>query len=291
MIWNFPYNSPRAIIELLEEEDLAMHKKFGQNFLISPPAWDAIIESLGGIKGASVWEIGPGLGVLTHLLLKAGALVTAFEIDRGFARLLRTRAFPEERGFKLVEGDFLKTWPPIFQTEGPPDVICGNLPYNIGSVCIARLLEEQCLPERMSFTLQREVGERLTAQAGSKLYAPLSLLAQNDYEVEVLMLLKRGVFFPPPNVESTVVTFTKRAQPRIPVNERHFFFQMVKDLFAQRRKTVRNNLLKGEMGRLNGKEGVLQALRASGIAENERSENLSFDSLITLSRALNASRQ
>jgi 16S rRNA (adenine1518-N6/adenine1519-N6)-dimethyltransferase len=290
MIWNFPYNSPLAIIELLKEENLALSKKFGQNFLISPSAWEKIIESLGPLEGEQVWEIGPGLGVLTHLLLQKGAIVTAFEIDHGFSRILRERAFVGEENFTLIEGDFLKTWPDVFREEGTPSIICGNLPYNVGSVCIARLLEEQCLPERMSFTLQREVGERLMASEGSKLFSPLSLLAQIDYEVEQVMSLKSGVFFPPPKVDSVVISFKRRTSPLVPVTEREQFLRVVNDLFAQRRKTVRNNLLRGQTGALYGREGVLEALATAGVAESERAEKLSIETLLNLSRSFTLSK-
>lgn len=291
MIWNFPYNSPLAIIELLKEENLAMNKKFGQNFLISPPAWEKIIESLGPLEGARVWEIGPGLGVLTHLLLNRGAIVTAFEIDHGFSRILREQAFVGEENFTLVEGDFLKTWPQLFSQEGPPTIICGNLPYNVGSICIARLLEEQCLPERMSFTLQKEVGERLLAQEGGKLWSPLSILAQIDYELEDVVTLNSGVFFPPPKVDSVVIRFTRRHDLLVKREYRGEFLRVVNDLFTQRRKTVRNNLLNGKIGALYGKERVLEALNLAGIAESERAEKLSIETLLRLTKSFIPSKQ
>ncbi|MGI6480026.1 MAG: 16S rRNA (adenine(1518)-N(6)/adenine(1519)-N(6))-dimethyltransferase RsmA [Sphaerochaetaceae bacterium] len=291
MIWNFPYNSPLAIIELLKEENLAMNKKFGQNFLISPPAWEKIVESLGEVEGQRVWEIGPGLGVLTHLLLKTGALVTAFEIDHGFSRILREQAFAGEENFTLVEGDFLKTWPKVFSQAGPPAIICGNLPYNVGSICIARLLEEQCLPERMSFTLQKEVGERLLAQEGSKLWSPLSILAQIDYALDLVVTLNSGVFFPPPKVDSVVIKFSRRTTPLVKRGERTEFLRVVNDLFTQRRKTVRNNLLNGKTGAIYGKEGVLEALTVAGIAESERAEKLSIENLIRLTESLTPSKR
>jgi 16S rRNA (adenine1518-N6/adenine1519-N6)-dimethyltransferase len=217
--------------------------------------------------------------------------VSAFEIDHGFCRILRERAFVGEENFTLIEGDFLKTWPQVFSQEGAPAIICGNLPYNVGSICIARLLEEQCLPERMSFTLQREVGERLMASEGSKLFSPLSILAQIDYEVEQVMSLKSGVFFPPPKVDSVVISFKRRSAPLVDVAEREGFLRVVNDLFAQRRKTVRNNLLGGQTGALYGREGVLKALALAGIKEGERAEKISIETLLNLSRSFTPSKQ
>ncbi len=284
MIWDFPYDSPLAIIELLEREGLAMSKKFGQNFLISTSILQRIASSMEPLQGATLWEIGPGLGALTKELLLGGAIVTAFEIDYGFCRILRNDAFPGEPQFTLIEGDALKTWIPVFEKEGTPDAICGNLPYNVGSICLAHFLENQCLPPVMVFTLQKEVADRLRAHEGSKAWSPLSILAQIDYQVEQLFTIKGGAFFPPPQVESSVVKLTKRAAPLVASSERALFLQVVNDLFTQRRKTVRNNLLQGKAGAQYGKEGVLHALSQAFIAESERAEQLSLEQLVLLSQ-------
>ncbi|MDY0371705.1 MAG: 16S rRNA (adenine(1518)-N(6)/adenine(1519)-N(6))-dimethyltransferase RsmA [Sphaerochaetaceae bacterium] len=284
MTWDFPYDSPSAIIELLERRGFAASKKFGQNFLISAPIRQRIAASMEPLQDAKLWEIGPGLGALTRELLRGGAFVTAFEIDHGFCSILREEAFPEEERFRLIEGDALKTWPAVYEKEGTPDIICGNLPYNVGSICIARFLESQCLPAMMVFTLQKEVADRLGAHAGSKAWSTLSILAQVDYEVTQLFTIKGGAFFPAPQVESAVVRLTKRGHPQVPVSKRTVFLEVVSDLFTQRRKTVRNNLLQGKTGARHGKEGVLEALALASIAESERAEKLDFEQLLRLSQ-------
>ena len=281
-IWDFPYDSPSAISKLLEENSLAMSKKFGQNFLISEPTLRRIATSLNSIEGRKVWEIGPGIGALTKQLLLLGARITAFEIDHGFCRILRDQAFAGNERVTFVEGDVLKTWPLVCEQEGTPYAICGNLPYNVGSVCIARLLEQQCLPEVMVFTLQREVAERLGAKPRSKGWSTLSILAQIDYEVELLFMIKNGSFFPPPKVESAVVRLRKRSLPLVSVELRSLFLMLCNDLFAQRRKTVRNNLLHGKMGARFGKDRALGALEQAHMAENERAENLELSDLLLL---------
>ncbi len=129
MIWDFPYDSTNAIIAILNKHGYAMSKKFGQNFLISLPIREKIVESLHLIPSSSVWEIGPGIGSLTQLLLRTGANVTVFEIDHGFCRILREEAFVDEERFHLIEGDVLKTWKEESEIHGVPDVVCGNLPY------------------------------------------------------------------------------------------------------------------------------------------------------------------
>lgn len=282
MSWNFAYDSPAAITALLNEAGLSMSKKFGQNFLLSPQVRERIVQALCLPDGGSVWEIGPGIGALTSLLIAGGYQVTAFEIDHGFCRLLRDRAFGDDANFRLVEGDVLKTWEAVFAADGLPDRICGNLPYNVGSVCIARLLEEQCLPQRMVYTLQKEVADRLCASFGDKDWSSFTILAQIDYEVELLFSIKSGAFYPAPNVTSAVIGMQKRAVPLVPADLRPVFMPMVKDLFAQRRKTVKNNLQQGKLGSRIGKMGVDELLSSCEVPANERAEQLDIPVLLRL---------
>ncbi|MHC1693566.1 MAG: 16S rRNA (adenine(1518)-N(6)/adenine(1519)-N(6))-dimethyltransferase RsmA [Sphaerochaetaceae bacterium] len=282
MRWDFPYDSPHAIIALLDQMGLSMSKRFGQNFLLSKAVRERIVASLGQIEGKQVWEIGPGIGALTAPLLDAGAWVTAFEIDHGFCRILRDQAFTGENRFALVEGDVLKTWEGISASQGIPDRICGNLPYNVGSVCIARLIEEQCLPERMVFTLQKEVAERLCATVADKAWSAFTILARIDYDIEPLFSIKSGAFYPSPNVTSSVIGMTRRVQPLVAVAQRKEFLEVVDDLFTQRRKTVKNNLLNGESGRRFPREHILSALADSGISPDERAERLDIDQILDL---------
>ena len=284
MRWDFPYDSPNAITALLDEAGFSMSKKFGQNFLLSSAVREHIVDSLGPIEGKQVWEIGPGLGALTMILLERGAQVTAFEIDHGFCRILRNRAFQDEPNFLLVEGDALKTWERVYEEKGVPDMICGNLPYNVGSICIARFLEKQCLPKKMVFTLQREVAERLCSTPGDKMWSSFSILAQVDYCMELLFTIKPGAFYPVPNVVSSVIGMDRRTEPLVSALHRAEFIEVVNDLFTQRRKTVKNNLLHGKTGSRIGKDRIFQALEASDIPSAERAEQLGIDRILRLSR-------
>lgn len=287
MSWKFAYDSPAAITALLDNAGLAMSKKFGQNFLLSPQVRERIIQVLRIPPDGTVWEIGPGIGALTSLLVDGGYQVTAFEIDHGFCRILRDQAFTNDSNFRLIEGDALKTWEAIYQAEGVPDRICGNLPYNVGSVCIARFLEEQCLPQRMVYTLQKEVADRLCASFGDKDWSSFTILAQIDYQVNLEFTIKSGAFYPAPNVESAVISMQKRETPLISSELRPVFMPMVKDLFAQRRKTVKNNLLQGKLGSRLGKTGVEALLTSCEVPFNERAERLDIPVLRRLaSKAL-----
>ncbi len=263
-----------------------MSKKFGQNFLLSSETRNRIVDHILSEGAKKVWEIGPGIGNITSVLLERGIDVTAFEIDRGFISLLKEQAFKDERSFRLIEGDFLKTWKSEWEKGDTVDAIAGNLPYNVGSVILARLLENQVGVKVMVFTLQKEVIDRICSPHGSKMFSTLSILAQVDYHVEKVMTIKAGAFYPPPNVDSALVKLTRRETSLVPDDLREIFFQIVKDLFASRRKTVRNNLMKGMTGKILSGEEVELALGDAGISPQERGEKLSIEQLRILSEAV-----
>ena len=282
-MWNLNYDSPKEIERVLNEKGLAMSKKFGQNFLISPEGRKRLIDLMELESGMRVWEIGPGLGAITHMLLQKEVQLTSFEIDHGFASLLRDVAFNDEENFTLVEGDALKT---LFKKRllPLPERIVGNLPYNVGSVMIGKLIEESYLPPLMVFTLQREVVDRMTSKPGEDDYSSFSVLTQIDYENKLSLKLPKGCFWPQPNVESAVVVMKKRETPLISEDLRPTFIPLVRDLFQQRRKTVRNNLNSSEYGNL-GKEKVEEILSLSGLLGNERAEALKWEELIKLAES------
>lgn len=280
MIWDFDYSSIASIAKLLEENGLSMTKKFGQNFLISMSALDRIVSLCDAKEGSVVWEVGPGIGALTTKLLKTGAKVTSFEIDHGFCRILREQAYVNEPNFTLVEGDALKNWKDVYSQTGAPDIICANLPYNVGSIFIASLIENRCLPRIMVFTLQSEVVDRICAKQGSDQFSGFSILTGIDYENHEAFRIKSGCFYPAPNVDSSVVVMQRRETPLVPSGEAKGFLELVRVLFAQRRKTVRNNL---KALRLPA-EKIDEALEKSGISANERAEKLSIAQILELER-------
>ena len=281
-VWDFDYSSVSSITRLLQDNGLNMTKKFGQNFLISMGALDRITSLCGAASGKRVWEVGPGIGALTRCLVASGADVTAFEIDHGFCRILREQAFADVDNFTLVEGDALKTWKDVWASQGTPDIICANLPYNVGSIFIASLIENRCLPSVMVYTLQSEVVDRICAKEGSEDFAGFSILCSIDYENSAAFKLGSGCFFPPPNVDSSVVVMKKRENPLVPDEDAVKFLELVRILFAQRRKTVKNNL------KATGKTSaeIDEALNASGIAQTERAERLNIGQILSLKRSL-----
>jgi len=286
MSWDFQYESKNAIVELLERNELAMSKKFGQNFLLSEEVRKRIVSYMNLSKDMKVWEVGPGIGAITKLILEKDVYLSAFEIDYGFCRLLANQAFEDESKFRLIEGDALKTTIRTFKEEGIPDVISGNLPYNVGSVCIAKLLENKCHPKLMVYTLQKEVAQRLCANSGSKLYSSFSILAQIDYNVNIVMDINNQAFYPVPNVVSSVVEMRKRKTPLVDDDIRDTFIMVVRDLFSKRRKTIKNNIISGKCGKLYDKDLLIKSIENTGISLQARAEKLSVKDFIKISNEI-----
>lgn len=280
-MWNLNYDSVKEVISVLESEGLAMSKKFGQNFLIDHNARESIREKIAYKENLSAWEIGPGMGAITSLVLNSGIKVKAFEIDKGFCRLLKERAFSDEANFTLIEGDALKT---IANQSEIPDIIYGNLPYNVGSIIIARLIENNILPERMVYTLQREVVERICAKENSDDYSSFSVLCQIDYKPTLSFVIRKGCFYPEPQVESAVVVMEKRKESLIPESLRETFLEVNRALFSQRRKTIKNNLKA-----LNLKD-IDRVIASSNLAGNERAETLSIEKIVEIAKAVNSDK-
>lgn len=270
----FRYDSPNEIRQLLEEHHLAMNKKFGQNFLLSSHARARIADHVTSGEGPACWEIGPGIGALTAAVLPKASEVTAFEIDHGFISILKD-LFSEAEHFHLVEGDALRRWPEYLSEHGLPDVIFGNLPYNVGAACIASFIEKGCLPRRMVFTLQKEVVQRICASEGSKTYSSFSVLCAMDYHSELLFDIPAGAFYPAPEVVSSVVLMRKKEKPLIEADHREGFIAMVQQLFSQRRKTILNNLSRMPQCSGVGKQALSETLLAHGFDPKLRAEVLS----------------
>ena len=278
------YNSPIALKNFMDENNMAMQKKFGQNFLVNADARKKLIDVLDVKPGMKVWEVGPGLGSMTSGLLERGVNLTVFEIDHGFARLL-TQFFEEyanSGNFSLVEGDVLKTWPKFAKENDIPERFFGNLPYNVAATIIADTITKGFRFDKAVFTIQKEVGQRMNAKPGTEDYSSFSVLCQWAYDVKPVMDSAGGNFWPVPNVASRAVLMTKKEDfPKCENPE--LFRKMVRQIFALRRKTLRNNL-----SRFVKAEICDEALKIAGIEPSIRAENLSVEDLLKLSDALNS---
>lgn len=279
------YNSSQALKLFLEERGLSMQKKFGQNFLVNADARKKLVDALDVGKETVVWEVGPGLGCMTSDILERGADLTVFEIDRGFAALLKDFFCEEYKDtFKLVEGDVLKTWQKELKSLDDskiPSRFFGNLPYNVAASIVADTIENNIRFDKCVFTVQKEVAVRMAAKPGSEDYSSLSVLCNWAYDIKNIIDLAGGNFWPKPNVDSRAVLFTKKEDfPRC--NNPSLFIKMQRALFSSRRKTVRNNLSLY----LKSNDKALWALNEAGIDPMKRAEVLTLDEMLKLSDVL-----
>jgi len=253
-------------------------KRFGQHFLHDRSVIDRIIAAANLDELQDVVEIGPGLGVLTDELLPRARHVHVMEIDRDLIARLQARQEPR---LTIHAGDVLRLpWDECL--PNPPYTLVANLPYNISSQVVFRLLEHRSLFKKMVLMFQREVGERLAAGPGGKDYGILSVLCQLWYDIRVVCLVNPGAFNPPPKVDSVVLEFSPLAGPRVdPVDER-FFQRVVKAGFTQRRKTLRNSLLASGFSAAE----IDPALAAAEISPGRRGETLSLQDFSRLTKNL-----
>ncbi len=249
-------------------------KRFGQHFLRDARVVERIVRAFAPQPGDVVAEIGPGEGVLTRALLGRVARLHAIELDRDLVAHLQ-RAFPAE-ALTLHNADALRFDFRSLVTGGGKLRLIGNLPYNISTPLLFHLLDQVEVVHDMLFMLQKEVVDRMAAAPGGRDYGRLSVMVQWRLAVEKLFDVGPAAFSPPPQVESAVVRLTPHAPPPIAVTDAQRFGHIVQAAFAQRRKTLRNNL-----------KGMLDAdaLAQIGIDPNRRAETLTLEEFARLARA------
>jgi 16S rRNA (adenine1518-N6/adenine1519-N6)-dimethyltransferase len=272
--------------------------KMGQNFLVDANRAEKIVDALGDLSSRIVVEIGPGRGAITDFLAERAQRLIAIELDRVLAAQLRMR-YARHRNVEIIEGDVLATdlhnvvqrrpepllaGPPRKSSDPVPKAsIVGNLPYYITSDILLHLLDFHDVIEQMVIMVQREVAERIAAKPGSRDYGLLSATTQLYAKVEKLFTLPPGAFSPPPDVHSTVLRLTTAPRFTALAVERDGFIDFLKGSFAQKRKTLFNNL----RGRYPAAE-IRQALKAAGAREDVRAEALSLEKAAAVFHALGA---
>jgi len=254
----------------------APRKRFGQNFLQDDAIIDAIARAISPQSEDHLVEIGPGQGALTEALIGSGCKLDAIELDRDLTTLLLA-SFSVYPGFTLHSADALKFNFGSLAVDNKPLRVVGNLPYNISTPLIFKLLAHANLIADMHFMLQLEVVQRLAAQPGSKHWGRLSIMTQYQCEVSHLFDVPPTAFYPPPKVQSAIVRLTPKAPQDIPPCARDSLARVVQLAFAQRRKTLRNNF-----------KGVFSdaALEALHIDPSARAETLTLDTFVALANAL-----
>ena len=213
-------------------------KRFGQNFLHDRHWIERIAKAVNATEGDDIVEIGPGQAALTRELIAGAGKVRAVEIDRDLAAWLK-ETFPES--LSLIEADALTLdWTQVAKNDNLR--VVGNLPYNISSPLLFKLLEAADHVKDQHFMLQKEVVDRMVAQHGSKTYGRLSVMLQWRYRMQKLFDVPPGAFNPPPKVMSSVVRMIPKAKEEVPSVDFEFFSSVVANAFSQRRKTIRNAL-------------------------------------------------
>lgn len=263
--------------EVIARHGLQASKALGQNFLFDEQLLSRIAAIPGNLKGQQVLEIGPGPGGLTRALLRAGALVTAIEMDRRCLPALAelAEAFPGQ--LRVIEGDAMK----VAHAIAGPFHIVANLPYNVGTALFVGWLGgETWPPQWASLTLmfQQEVAQRIVAEPGSDAYGRLAVLAQWRSAAKLALKVHRSAFTPPPKVMSAIVHVTPAEMPQ-GVSAR-MLERVTEAAFGQRRKMLRQSL--------KGLPGALDALEHLGIDPARRAETLSVAEFVSVARELSA---
>jgi 16S rRNA (adenine1518-N6/adenine1519-N6)-dimethyltransferase len=258
-------------------------KRFGQHFL--EPAWvGKVVQAIDPRPDDDFVEIGPGRGALTRPLLERAHSVLAFEIDRDLAADLRGI----DARLTVVEGDFLDSAGILLARRSSPLRVAGNLPYNIASPILFKLLDLHASGVPLTdatLMLQREVADRLIAPSGGRDYGVLAILVRHTADVDLLLQLPPGAFRPPPKVRSALVRLRFR-EARPQADNPELFTVLVRAIFTRRRKTVANALLAFP---LTAQMPPDEALARAEIDGRRRPETLTIEELVRLADAFGPS--
>lgn len=251
-------------------------KRFGQNFLQDEGIIRRIVRSIAPQADDHMVEIGPGMGALTEIILESAERLDVIELDRDLIPGLKVKFF-NHKGFEIHQADALKFDFAELIDDGKPLRVAGNLPYNISTPLIFHLLEQRQNIQDMHFMLQKEVVERLAAAPGTNDWGRLSIMAQYLCDVESLFIVPPEAFDPMPKVDSAIVRLTPHKELPYPAKSAECLDNLVRTAFAQRRKTLRNNL-----------KGLMDVAEIEGLSidPQRRPETLSLQEVVALSDCL-----
>jgi 16S rRNA (adenine1518-N6/adenine1519-N6)-dimethyltransferase len=250
-------------------------KRFGQHFLTDPGVIDAIVNAIAPQDDDVIVEIGSGPGAITVPIAKRCGSLHAIELDRDLAASLRTQ-FQNNNNVTIHEADALSF---DFSTLGSSLRVVGNLPYNISTPLLFRLLEQRNVIKDMHFMLQKEVVDRMAAEPGSKAFGRLTIMLGCYLDIDALFDVDRLSFDPPPAVTSAVVRLRPKPDASVQIDDSQLLASMVAAAFSKRRKTLRNAL------KAHATEEDLQAL---DIDPGLRPENIAISDWVALANYLAA---
>ena len=260
-------------------------KSLGQNFLRNPATARRIVEQIPLTADRAVVELGAGQGALTFLLAEKAATVLALEIDTGLAAQLQEKVRQSGRNnIQVIHEDLLKIdWRNWYDLLRGPFVLVGNLPYNISTPVLFKIIDHREIVEGAYVMLQKEVADRLSGKPGQKTYGLLTVLIGYFAEVKPLLNLGPGSFFPKPKVASTFVQIRPRDQLNPPLENKEVFQWTVRSAFGQRRKQLKNALTAD--GRFPV-DWIQEALTENQIDPQSRGETLTIAQFVRLANTL-----
>ena len=275
--------SPRT---LLKAWNLRPHKSLGQSFLADPATAAAITAKAQLSPQDVVLEIGAGLGALTIPLAQAVQKVYAIEKDRQLVELLKTELLTRQiTNCEIVTGDILQI--DLHQyaaSAGRRLTVFGNLPYNISSQILVKLIQSRSDFNRAIFMFQKELAQRISARPGGKDYGRITAMLRYCADIRTLLHVKAGVFYPKPKVDSTVIEIDFKPTADYGAHDESMLFAVIKAAFGNRRKTLKNAL--AASGLSLDTQTILQALSAAGIDPSRRAETLQPGEFVALAISL-----
>ena len=278
-------DSVREVTAALSSRGLTPKKRWGQNFLVDGNVRRAIVSRVRAQTGERVWEIGPGVGSLTELLLEREVELMVFEIDHGLVSLLHDE-FGGRENLEIVAGDVLDTWPDRARGSLPPRSIVGNLPYSSAAVIVASFIEAGLISDQFLVMVQDEVADRMIAAPGTRTYSAFTVLVQSRLSVTKSMRIQPSSFFPRPEVASALVELRPRADAP-DITDPAILSGVTRAVFHARRKTVLNSvtqagLVVGGHRRALTRDEATMLLAAAGIDPAVRGETLSVERVVRL---------
>lgn len=266
--------------EFFHNEKFYPSKSLGQNFIKDPGVIERIVKIAELSEKDQVIEIGPGLGALTFALAEKSGRVVAIEKDKRLVSRLRELC-NDYPNVEIISADSLRVDFRDFY-RGRKMKVISNLPYSISSPVLFKLLEDRDIYSCFILMLQREVGERITAKPGGKVYGSISVLLQTYMDISLEFRVPPSAFWPRPKVESVVLKLIPLTEPRVPVSDEKLYERVVRAAFSSRRKMLGNSLRS-----ILSKEAVETILASAGIDKSRRAETLSIEEYGALTEEVN----
>ncbi len=254
-------------------------KKFGQNFIKNEMIVEKIVEESEILDDTLVIEVGPGRGILTKEICKKAKQVISYEIDLELKPFLDSQ-FSSIENIQIIYDDFLKRdiKKDISQYQYKEIYFIANVPYYITTPILMKMMNILDV-SKIVMMVQKEVGERFSAQCGSKSYSSISVYLNYFFDIKKLFVVDRSEFVPVPNVDSIVISLTRKNELKT-LNNMDFFFKLVRDSFQFKRKTIKNNLKEYDLDK------VSKILLGNGLSLNSRAEEVDVSIFVEISNEL-----